>query len=460
MANSSLAEVTPAEAQLVVGRAQRDPAWFCREVLGCDPYDKQVEMIEAVRDHDQVSVVGANAVGKDWMVGRIVCWWLATRSPAKAIVTGPTARQISDIVWREARGAFYAARVPLGGRMLPTESRWEVSDEHFALGFSTDKPWNLTGFHSPHLLVVVSEAHNFGDQNLVSLKRLLPNRLLLTGNPFSESGEFFESHHDKRHLYHALAISAYDTPNVILDNEDVPGVVTRRDIAKMAADWGEDSPLYRATVLSEFAATADGLLPLAWLMRAKDRDPGEAVAEQLDAGIDVAGAGEDETVLTIRCGATVLSQKGWVTSDGEDWGHVVAELLPHRTRLRSVNVDSIGVGWGLYLILRDIFGDSVVHAINVGEAPTTGGGSEPEYRNLKAQLYWGLRERFKDGDVHGLPAEAISQLASLRYKHNSRGQIEIESKDDARKRGVKSPDKAESLMLAFAETQKGAFEWL
>jgi len=421
-------------------------------VLGCKPYDKQIEMIEAVRDYEQVSVVGANAVGKDWMVGRIVCWWLASRAPAKAIVTGPTARQISDIVWREARGAFYGAKVPLGGRMLPTESRWEVNDEHFALGFSTDKPWNLTGFHSPNLLVVVSEAHGFNDNNLVSLKRLLPNRLLLTGNPFSESGEFYDSHHDKRDLYHALSISAYDTLNVKLDNEDVPGVVTRRDIAKMAADWGEESALFKATVLSEFAAMAGGLLPLAWLMRAKESDPAAGAAEPFDAGVDVAGPGEDETVLTVRCGSTIIQQRGWYDADPR--GEVVAALLPYRERLRRVNVDSAGIGWNFHTHLLDQGLPS--EPINVGEAPRDG----EKYRNLKAELYWGLRQRFEDGDVHGLPSDAVSQLASLRYRHNSRGQIEIESKDEARKRGVKSPDKAESLMLAFAETQKGSFEWL
>lgn len=435
-------------------RYQRSPRLFCEEVLGVRPYDRQIEMIESVRDNEQTSVVGANAVGKDWMVGRIICWWQSTRYPAKTIITGPTARQVADIVWREARGAYYASSVPLGGRMLPTESRWEVSDEHFALGFSTDKAWNLTGFHSPNLLVVVTEAHNFNDNNLVSLKRLFPNRLLMTGNPFSDSGEFFDSHHDKRHLYNAISISAYDTPNVRNGDEALPGVVNRRDIEKMAADWGEDSPLFKATVLSEFAQTVDGLIPLAWLMRAKDIDEEQAESSQLDVGIDVAGPGEDETVLTIRAGSTIISQEGWFVPDPR--GPVVAALMPHRERLRSINVDSAGIGWNFYLHLCDVFGAHLCNPINVGEASN----DSELYRNLKAELYWGLRQRFGDEDVHSLPADAIGQLAGLRYKHNSRGQVEIESKDEARKRGVKSPDKAESIMLAFASPKHAALEWV
>ena len=60
--------------------------------------------------------------------------------------------------------------------------------------------------------------------------------------------------------------------------------------------------------------------------------------------------------------------------------------------------------------------------------------------------------RLEKGDFCGLEDETtIGQLAGIRYKSNSRGQVEIESKADAKKRGVvKSPDRAESVMLAFA----------
>ena len=51
--------------------------------------------------------------------------------------------------------------------------------------------------------------------------------------------------------------------------------------------------------------------------------------------------------------------------------------------------------------------------------------------------------------IAGLKDEKNSLLASIRYRHNARGQVMIEGKDDARKRGVKSPDRAEALMLAF-----------
>jgi len=50
--------------------------------------------------------------------------------------------------------------------------------------------------------------------------------------------------------------------------------------------------------------------------------------------------------------------------------------------------------------------------------------------------------------IPGQYQRRIAQLAAMQYRHDARGQVVIESKDEARKRGVRSPDRAEALMLA------------
>src|ERR1700732_3638278 len=70
--------------------------------------------------------------------------------------------------------------------------------------------------------------------------------------------------------------------------------------------------------------------------------------------------------------------------------------------------------------------------------------------------------RAQTRDLAALTDErAIAQLAGIRYSHNSRGQVVIESKENARKRGVKSPDRAEAIILAFADLAPvfGLLEW-
>ena len=160
------------------------------------------------------------------------------------------------------------------------------------------------------------------------------------------------------------------------------------------------------------------------------------------AGVDVAGPGEDETVLAIRQGNNIVEIHSFRQQDAR--GDLVVALLPYKDRLGFVNVDAAGIGWYMAQHLAEYF---CVQAINVGEAAT-----DPErFVNLKAELYWGLRMRFESDDVAGLGDDkTIAQLASIRYQHNARGQVVIESKQEARKRGVRSPDRAEAVMLAFA----------
>jgi hypothetical protein len=187
----------------------------------------------------------------------------------------------------------------------------------------------------------------------------------------------------------------------------------------------------------------DALLPLAWLEAARNREGSEGA---VCSGLDVAGPGEDETVLCVRRGPTIVSLRAWSNRDPR--GDVLAALLPFKGQIQKLNVDSVGIGYYMAQHLRDH--GLPVTEINVGEAPR----DKEKYSNLKAELYWSLRLRAQSGDIAGLIDErAIAQLAGIRYFHNSRGQIVIEAKEDARKRGVKSPDRAEAVMLAFAETR-------
>lgn len=202
---------------------------------------------------------------------------------------------------------------------------------------------------------------------------------------------------------------------------------------------------------AEFIADDESaLLRYEWLEQAGMMEAAYVRGEPITAGVDVAGPGEDETVLVVRQGSGILGVQGWGSADAR--GDVLHALRPFASRgLESVCVDGAGIGHYFAEHLRDNLPPEVtVRSINVGESPTTDKGKE-KYRNLKAELYWSFRERCAEGDLAGLTDRlAISQLAGIRYSHDSRGRIEIESKEDARKRGVKSPDRAEAIVLAFA----------
>lgn len=481
-------ELSVRERLAYIIKVRNDPEFFVRKVLGISSaYQEQIDVMYSIRKAelahearerawtdaeredsrklgpDQVSVNGANGVGKDWAIGELVVpWWMVGHNDtrlAKCVISAPTHRQIGEIVWREVRWSYQNSITPLGGQMLPVDPKWNIDDQFFAFGFSTDRPWNITGFHSPNLLVIISEAHNFNEDAMTQIQRLHPKVLLLSGNPFSEVGTFYDSHHDKRDLYRTHTITAWDSPNVKNRNSRIPGLVSRADIERLKDEWGEDSPYYKATVNAEFTESEDGLLKLSWIHAARQRKPIDT-GGKLHAGLDVAGPGKDETTLRIRSGGSVIFRKQWRLPD--PLGELISSLMPYLDRLETINVDEIGIGYNLvpriaerlHELQTEMGGNNYtsVVGINVGNSST-----DPQhFSNLKAQLYWNLRKYFAEGSINlgseikDIDTTEEAQLLSLRYGHNTRGQVQMESKEQAEKRGVKSPDRAEGFMLCFA----------
>jgi len=115
----------------------------------------------------------------------------------------------------------------------------------------------------------------------------------------------------------------------------------------------------------------------------------------------------------------------------------------------TVCIDSIGIGYYLGQHLRD--DGWLTLDVNVGRPAV----DKRRFSNWKAELFWGLREEFVGEEIE-IPRDEklISQLSSLRYEYNSRGLIAIESKDAMARRGVRSPDRAEAVMLAFASSNR------
>lgn len=226
---------------------------------------------------------------------------------------------------------------------------------------------------------------------------------------------------------------------------------------------GMEEPLRTQMLYGNFSiglqADARQLIPRPLLTAAKLRPSQyDERGGEVEAAVDVAGPGEAETALALRQGPRILGLYPFSESDARQ--PVLLALQPWLHKgLKRVKVDSAGIGHYFEAWLRDNLPASVeVLGINVGAKPSEtldqrGKPASERFANLKAELYWALRQRFIDGDVAGLTDPLLlSQLASIRYEHDHRGRVVIESKDEAAKRGVKSPDRAEALMLAFAPT--------
>ena len=450
--------VAKTNAEIIIGEAQQDPSFFLRFVLGCDPYEKQHQIIEAVRDHRRVAVVGCNGSGKDWMSGRIMLWWQSVYYPAITVVVGPTHRQVSDIVWKEARSAFRESRFPLGGYMKQT-ARWETDDRHYAIGLSTDNDMNLQGFHSPNLLVIVTEAHNVDQDHIEAVKRLNPSRMLLTGNAFASGGEFFEAFHGGSELYKGIEISAYDTPNIITGEDIIPGVVNAQQVAERKQEWGEESAMYIASVLGRFPDNLDdAIVPRARLVDAVDREL-EPVGPAILA-CDVARFGADRTVVYRRQGP--VCRLVWRTQ-GRDTQEVAGRLkimAEDDPEVDTIIVDDTGLGGGVTDRLNEEQprnGEVRIVAFNGGEKATR----SDRYVNRMAEAWMELGEAFREGniDIDDNPS-VISQLSSRRFTIQGDRRIKLESKEEYKKRSTGgSPDDADALAMCYGWQGPGLGVW-
>jgi phage terminase large subunit len=452
----------------VIARYQTSPELFFREVLGCEPWETPRRIMDAIAvPRARVAAKACHASSKTHTAARLVLWWVYTGGIA--LTSAPSGTQVKAGIWAEIHTAYNAARVPLGGQLMQKELR--LGPDCYALGVSTNMGVRFQGFHG-RILIILDEAPGVLADIWPAIKGIRAGgdvRLLVLGNPVIASGPFYDAFTTERASWQTFTIDAFDTPNfagvqdeahlLSLSEEELdwaprPYLATRRWAREMLEEGGADNADYQSRVRGRFPEQSeDSLISLAWLEAARQSAPTGASGDYW-AGLDVAGPGEDSSVLYIRRGDDILSVQAW--KDADPRGAVLAALAPYRERGIQVNVDAIGIGYNFARHIEDA--GYIVHDINVGEAPR----DKEKFANAKAEYYWGLRQRFQQGAIAGLRDEkTIGQLTGIRYQHTPRGQVQIESKDQARKRGVKSPDRAEALMLCFVETAwEGAGVWL
>lgn len=411
-------------------------------------WDKLEDIVNALIANRRVIVPSGHGIGKTWLMARIALWFLFCYYPSKVITSAPTWPQVELLLWSEIKKAYNTTNFPLGGRLLTTELK--IDEDWFAIGLSTrgkasEREYGtpkFQGFHSENLLVLLDEAPGVEPEIWTSVETLITginNKLLAMGNPTSPSGKFYEA--SKSPLWCKIEVSSFDHPNVKTGTITVPGAVTRDWIEERRKDWGEDSPLWKAKVLGKFPDEGDDtLIPLSWAEACVGLELGTEGLKKL--GVDVARFGSDMTVFCTMLGPTVKPLE-WVNKKDTNFTIGRIKVLNIENSYDSIGVDDTGVGGGVTDGLQD--SGTNIDPVNFGEAAV----ESDKFENMKAELYWNLREDIRDKKI-SLPddKELVNQLCSIKYSYTRKGKIKIESKDEMKKRGLKSPDKADALAIA------------
>lgn len=433
-----------------------DPVGWVNNRLGEHLWSKQREIAESVRDNRYTAVQSAHDTGKSFIASRLVAWWMSTHpiGEAFAVTTAPTQTQVETILWREIGRAHRKGN--LDGRitagMVP---QWKIGPEIVGYG---RKPQDLrsveeaaaafSGIHAKYVLIVIDEGGGVPKWLFDAVDTLATNeyaRVLAIGNPDDPVSNFERICRPGSGWDHHT-ISAFDTP--AFTGEDVPDdlldlLVSRTWVEERKVDWGEGSPLYISKVLGEFPeVTDDTLISPAMVREAQLRElPG---MEKGKFGADIARYGTDETcVYRNRGGCIRLEHTAHKKSTMESTG-VFAKLIEDTSGEVPMIVDVIGIGAGPYDRLVEM--GYPVRAFDAAERAY----NPKRFKNRRAEAWWGMRTLFEEGmiDIAAADEKLAAQLLSIKWKVDSAGRIYIESKDDMKKRGLPSPDRADAAMMS------------
>lgn len=436
----------------------RDPVKWVEDKLGEFLWSKQREVCRAVVEHPKVAVRSCHNMGKTRLASRVAAWFIDTFGEDDGIVisTAPTYPQVHDLLWEEIRGAFRTAEArgnKLPGRVLDSD-QWKL-DSGKLVGRGR-KPANndqhgFQGFHRKHMLVIVDESCGIPRQLWTAVEAITTGadvHILAIGNPDDPNTEFGDICKPGSG-YHVIHVSAFDTPN--FTDEGIPDtlrplMLSRAWVEDKQRRWGITSPRYVSKVLGQFPDLGDDTLISPMLIEAAQQrslDPGPHGI----LGVDVARFGADRTCIYLRRGPVVRRVGEWAKQPTTaTTGRVIA--AKRDTGAYEIRVDGVGVGGG-------VVDQLVEQGFDVLDMQAGAKANDSEmFANARAEWAWSFRQRLEDGDMDLDPDddELAAELGAIKYKYTSRGQIQIESKDDAKRRGLPSPDHADAAILTSAMT--------
>ncbi len=476
--------------------------WHQRRVLE-SVRDHRYTAVQSCHDAGK-SFIAARAAAK-WLD-------LHDPGEAFVVSTAPTAAQVSAILWREIGRAHRKGGLPgrittagypqwkIGDELVGYGRKPSDYDESA-----------FQGIHARHVLIIADEAGGIDKALFDAMDALATNenaRVLAIGNP-DNPATHFAAICKPDSGWNVIRIDGLRTPNFtrglveklncpqcrkigrettliqdLMEYEGIPYNTEEvpEDLREMLLSplWVEErlhrwvgraptpellhkqageSSLFTAKVRGLFPdSDTEGVVPLGWVEQAMQRweiwqesgSPDPIGTRRL--GVDVAREGEDETCIATRVGDITIDITRYRKSDTmETAGYVNGKLEADPDNSIAV-VDVIGVGGGVVDRLREL--DMPVVAFNAAKSAKdlTDRSGELGFTNLRAAAWWNLREMLdpsKGSRIALPPSEMLkADLTAPRWRVLSGGKVQMESKDDIRKRLGRSPDEGDAVVMA------------
>jgi hypothetical protein len=427
--------MTPAQRE-----ALATPAGFGRHVLGFNLYPKQEAILDAVwRPGSRVAFKAGNETGKTSIIGTTLVLHHLSVFPGGQVVSTAGA-------WRQVVGQL----VPNLARFAHMFPEWKFNTSEIVvkgtpryIGFSTNDAGKFEGYHdlpSGPLLIIADEAKTIDGKVFQAMDRCNPCRQIIMSSPGTAEGEFYAAFTKKAAAYTRFSLPQTECPHI-----------SKESIERAEAKWGKDHPLVRSMVYAEFMESVeDAIVALSHWEQCIQNPPNFAAGER-HAFCDFA-AGGDENVLALRTGNKVELIDCWRDSNEMSAiARFIRSFRKHGLKPSDISGDASGLGHTVISRMAEL-GWPINKVFNQS-APLV----DPHYFNRISEMWHeGARQiRDKqvimpeDGDLQG-------QVISRKLKYHSNGKIWAESKEDMKKRGLPSPDRADAVFGAMSPLPMGA----
>jgi hypothetical protein len=443
----------------------KDPALWVEEVLGKHLWSKQREIAKSVVDHSHTAVVSCNGAGKSGLAGMLAVWWIATHDPydVALICSAPTYVQIARVLFREIQDNFKLAKA--NGFEMPgyiTQGQEWKLDDGTVIAFGRrpadkDIVSAFQGIHRRYVMVILDEAGGI-PEDLYTATEAVTNtmdaRVLAIGNPDSRGTTFHKIFREDP-TWNKIKISAFDTPNFTDEKHTVPPgllplLIQEEWVERQKISWGETSSRYRSKILAEFPDEADNTFftqsNIDIGIDTQFEDDGEVNAV---LGVDVARFGEDDSVAYINRGGRLRRLDTWSKATATETASRIHRLAIDNG-VSEVRIDAAGLGGPVVDIVAANADNRYLVISMLGSAASP---DKTRWLNARASNFDSLKELLSAGSIDLDPddTQLLDEILMIRYKFTQKGAIQIESKDEMRSRGVKSPDSLDAAIYACAD---------
>lgn len=391
----------------------------------------------------KIAVASGHGIGKTALVAWIILWFVSCFEMGQTVVTANTRTQLLTKTWRELAKWHRLAINKHWFQWTATQFKHVGFPDTW---FASAVPWSdgnseaFAGTHEKFVLIVFDEASAVADSiwEVTEGAMTTPGAVWIAfGNPTKNTGKFAECFGRAKHRWRTYQVDSRTAK-----------MANKAQIQEWVDDYGEDSDFVRIRVRGVFPrAGSNQLISSEAVLQAMKRklEPSDFHAKVM--GIDVARHGDDQSCVIKRQGQWSSKARRFRIPDLMLLAAVFAEEI-EEWKPDAVFVDVTGMGWGVYDRLRQLVNPDILYPVQVGEAAI-----EPKrFFNRRAEIWWRMKEWVDEGAMLENDPEMESDLIGPEYGYAERERVQLEKKEDMKKRGLASPDAGDALALTFTTT--------